>query len=117
MTCIKTILVSVLLLTTICSGASIDLNKWQYTAEVTVEAAPGEYCALVLTPEIYNIARTDLADIRLIGRDGNQIPYVLVRDEDRTETVKYGRQRKRIGDAGFRRADSQKLNRGRDRRR
>ena len=89
MTYTKTILLSVLLLTTICSGASIDTNKWQYTAEVTVEGTPGEYCALVLTPEIYNVARTDLADIRLIDRDGNQIPYVLARDEDRTETVKY----------------------------
>jgi hypothetical protein len=89
MTYTKTILLSVLLLTTICSGASIDLNRWQYTAEVTVEDTPGEYCALTLTPEIYNIARTDLADIRLIDRDGNQIPYVLARDEDRTETVRY----------------------------
>jgi hypothetical protein len=89
MTYTKTILLSVLLLTTICSGASIDLNKWQYTAEVTVEGTTGEYCAFTLTPEIYNVARTDLADIRLIDRDGNQIPYVLVRDEDRTETVKY----------------------------
>jgi hypothetical protein len=89
MTYIKTILLSVLLLTTICSGASIDTNKWQYTAEVTVEDTPGEYCTLVLTPEIYNVARTDLADIRLIDRDGNQIPYIMARDEDRTETVKY----------------------------
>jgi hypothetical protein len=85
----KTSLLSVLLLATICRGASIDLNKWQYTAEVTVEGTAGEYCALVLTPEIYNVARTDLADIRLIDRNGNQIPYILARDEDRTETVKY----------------------------
>jgi hypothetical protein len=89
MTCTKTILLLALLFTTICSGASIDLTKWQYTAELTVEGTPGEYCALTLTPEIYNVARTDLADIRLIGRDGNQMPYVLARDEDRTETVKY----------------------------
>lgn len=89
MTCTKAILLSALLLATVCSGASIDLTKWQYTAEVTVEGTPGEYCALTLTPEIYNVARTDLVDIRLIDRDGNQIPYVLARNEDRTETVKY----------------------------
>ena len=85
----KTILLSVLLLATISSGASIDLTKWQYTAVVTVEETPGQYCALTLSPEVYNVARTDLADIRLIDRDGNQIPYVIARDEDRTETVKY----------------------------
>ncbi len=89
MTYTKTILLSALLLATICDGASIDLNKWQYTAVVTVEDTPGEYCALTLTSEVYNVARTDLADIRLIDRDGNQIPYVLARDEDRTETVRY----------------------------
>ena len=89
MTYIKTILLSALLLTTICSGASIDTNKWQYISEVTVEGTPGEYCALVLTPEIYNVAGTDLADIRLIGRDGNQIPYVLGERRGPTETVKY----------------------------
>ena len=83
------ILLSVLLLAAVCSGASIDLTKWQCTAEVTLEGTTGEYCALTLTPEIYNVARTDLADIRLIDRDGNQIPYVLAKDEDRTETVKY----------------------------
>ncbi len=85
----KQILLAVLLSATICNGASIDTSKWQYVSEVTVEGAPGEYCALMLTPEIYNVERTELSDIRLIDRDGNQIPYVLVRDEDRTETVKY----------------------------
>ncbi|MGA2071261.1 MAG: DUF3999 family protein [Sedimentisphaerales bacterium] len=85
----KLILLAVLLSATICDGASIDTSKWQYVGEVTIEGAPGEYCALVLTPGIHNAARTDLADIRLIDRDGNQIPYVMMRDEDRTETVKY----------------------------
>jgi hypothetical protein len=89
MTCTKTILLLVLLFTSICGGASIDLTKWQYTAEVTVKDAPVEYCALMLSPDVYNVARTDLADIRLINSDGNQIPYILARDEDRTETVKY----------------------------
>jgi hypothetical protein len=89
MTCTKAISLLALLLATVCNGASIDLTKWQYTAEVTVKDTPGEYCALTLTPQVYNVARTDLADISLIDRDGNQIPYVLARDEDRTETIKY----------------------------
>ncbi len=89
MTCSKTILVSILLVATVCSGASIDLTKWQYTSTVTIEVTPAEYCSLMMTPEIYNTARTDLADVRLLGSDGNQIPYIMTRDEDRTETARY----------------------------
>jgi len=89
MTCKKTVWFSILLFATICSGATIDTAKWQYAAAVTIEGAPGEYCTLTVTPEIYNAARTNLADIRLIGQDGNQIPYVPTRDQDQIGTEKY----------------------------
>jgi hypothetical protein len=82
-------LISVLLAATICCGASIDLTQWQYLSEITIEDSSAEYCALILPPEDYNVARTDLADLRLIDRDGNQIPYVLARDKDRAATVIY----------------------------
>jgi len=81
--------ISILLAATICSGASIDLTQWQYLAEVNIEDSTVEYCSLILTPEVYNAAKTDLADLRLINRDGNQIPYISARDEDLTETVRY----------------------------
>jgi hypothetical protein len=83
------VLIFTLLAATICCGASIDLTQWQYLAEVTIEDSTAEYCALILTPEVYSVAKTDLADIRLINNDGNQIPYVSARDEDLTETVRY----------------------------
>jgi hypothetical protein len=82
-------LISILLAATICCGASIDLTQWQYLSEITIEDSSAEYCALILPPEVYNVAKTDLADLRLINSDGNQIPYVSARDEDLTETVRY----------------------------
>jgi hypothetical protein len=78
-----------MLLAAACNGASIDLTKWQFAADVNIGNTTSEYHALTVTPEIYNVAGTDLADIRLIDNTGSQIPYLLVRDEDRTETVKY----------------------------
>ncbi len=89
MNILKMILVFNLLLTVICSGASIDLSKWQYTAPIVIEEKSQEYCVLMLTPEIYNVSKIDLADIRLINKDGNQIPYIFTRDQDRTETVNF----------------------------
>ncbi len=47
------------------------------------------YHKFVLTDEIYNVARGDLGDIRLVGEDGEQIPYVLARPKDVTKTIRY----------------------------
>ncbi len=68
---------------------ALDLTKWQYKTDVTVEDGTGKYCKLTLTPEIYNASRPDLGDIRLIDNDGRQIPYVLTKPEDVTQSVKY----------------------------
>jgi len=84
------ILVIVVLLE-VCAGNvfALDLTKWQYKADVTIEDGTEEYCKLTLTPDIYNVARIDLADIRLIGADSEQVPYVLARPEDVTQDVGY----------------------------
>ncbi len=68
---------------------ALDLAKWKYQAEIAVEKGEADYCRLVLTPEVYNAARLDLGDIRLIGADGKQIPYVLDKQKDITEKLKY----------------------------
>jgi hypothetical protein len=70
-------------------SSPIDLVKWHYVTDINCANGTGEYLVLSVTPEIYNIARTDLADLRLIDRDGNQIPYVFTRDEEKDQTVKY----------------------------
>ena len=68
---------------------ALDLTNWQYKADVTVEDGTAKYCKLTLTPEIYNAARPDLADIRLVDADTEQVPYVLARPKDITQSVKY----------------------------
>jgi hypothetical protein len=68
---------------------AFDLTQWKYQAKVTVEDGTGQYCMLVLTPDIYNAARSDLGDLRLVDSDGEQIPYVLAKPTDITEKQNY----------------------------
>jgi hypothetical protein len=68
---------------------ALDLTKWKYRADITVQDGTGEYCKLTLTPDIYNAARPDLADIRLIDPDSEQVPYVLAMPKDITKSVEY----------------------------
>ncbi|MHC4539030.1 MAG: DUF3999 family protein, partial [Planctomycetota bacterium] len=74
--------VLVLLAGTVNHAFALDLAQWKYLAEVTIEEDAGEYCRLTLTPEVYNVARRDLGDIRLTGADGEPIPYVSVQPKD-----------------------------------
>jgi len=68
---------------------ALNLAEWNYQAEVTVEDSNAEYRKLLITPEIYNAARLDLGDIRLIGPDGSQVPYIIYKPEDQKETKEY----------------------------
>ncbi|MBC8468772.1 MAG: DUF3999 family protein [Planctomycetes bacterium] len=68
---------------------AIELTEWKYKVEVAIEEGAGEYCKLILTPDVYNDARPDLGDIRLVNTSGEQVPYVLVRPKDTTESQKY----------------------------
>jgi hypothetical protein len=85
----RIVFIQILLFAASGGAATIDLGKWQYSAEVSIEDGRSEYCALMLSQEVYNAARVDLADIRLIDADGRQIPYVLDRPEDSTATIRY----------------------------
>jgi len=83
------ILVVVILLVGMASYVfALDLAKWKYKAQVTVEEGTGPYCRLTLTPDIYDTARIDLADIRLLDAN-DQIPYVLTKPKDITDRLKY----------------------------
>ena len=89
MTKLKILVIAVLLMGTISNVFALDLTKWQYKAEVTVEDGTGEYGRLILTPGIYDAARLDLADIRLLDAQDRQVPYVLAKARDITERLKY----------------------------
>src|SRR5512136_1836943 len=70
-------------------AAALDLAQWQYCAKVTIEEGTDEYCRLTLTPDVYNVARSDLGDIRLINAAGEQMPYVLAEPRDITGRQTY----------------------------
>jgi len=79
----------VVLLAGIVTGVfAFEPTQWRYRAEVTIEDGTGEYCRLALTPDIYNAARPDLGDIRLLD-GGEQIPYVLAEPEDTARKQQY----------------------------
>lgn len=69
--------------------AGENLTKWKYQAQITIQDANNAYGNLTIAPEIYNAARLDLGDIRLIGPDIKQVPYLVIKPKDITETVTY----------------------------
>ena len=68
---------------------ALELAEWKYRAEVTIEDGTGDYCKLMLTPDIYDAARPDFGDIRLVDAHGEQVPYVLAKPKDTPEERKY----------------------------
>ena len=85
----KHLFIVVLLLGLVNSVFAFDPAEWKYRADVTIEDGTSDYCGLILTPDIYNAARLDLGDIRLVDSHGEQVPYVLAKPKDTTETLKY----------------------------
>ncbi len=79
----------ILLLTATGSISAVDLTQWKYYAQLNLEPGVHEYYNLSLTPTVYNVARPDLADIRLIDSDEHQIPYVLAKPRDITARHRY----------------------------
>ena len=67
----------------------MDLTKWEYRADVTFGEDAAEYCKLEITPAVYDQAKRDLTDIRMIGSDGEQIPYILIKPRDISDKRRY----------------------------
>jgi len=82
-------IIVVLLVGVVSTVFGLDLTRWKYQAEVTIENGRHEYCRLELVPGIYDAARFKLGDIRLVDADGEQIAYVLVKPKDTTESRTY----------------------------
>jgi hypothetical protein len=81
--------IALLLAGIVSSVFALELAEWKYQAEITIKAGSDEYCKFILTPDVYNAARPDLWDIRLVDAHGEQVPYVLVKPKDTTEERKY----------------------------
>lgn len=87
----------------LCSAAT-DYPNWEYRQEITLEKEGP--IRLSLPPETLDAAREDLADLRLLGPDGTEIPFAIVqrstvrpttqriplqaRLDDRTTVVEFG---------------------------
>lgn len=68
---------------------AIDLTKWKYRSAITFQDKAGEYYRADITPEIYNAAKRDFSDIRIIDSNGQQIPYLIARPYDAAERQEY----------------------------
>jgi len=90
MTKLRILAIVVLLVGIVSNVFALDLTKWKFQAEVTVEDGTGEYGRMILTPGIYDAARLDLADIRLLDARGEQVPYVVAKPKDIMDRFKYG---------------------------
>jgi hypothetical protein len=81
--------VVILLAGIVSSVYAIDLAKWKYCCGITFEGKVGEYGRADITPQIYNAAKPDLSDIRIIDSNGQQIPYLIVKSYDITDRQEY----------------------------
>jgi hypothetical protein len=83
------ILTAILLAAITSNCSALNPAEWKYQAAVSIEEGNEPYCRLDLTPEVYSVARGDLADLRLIDSKGDQIPYVLTKPVDIINKIKY----------------------------
>ena len=68
---------------------ALDTGLWKYKADIAIVDYDTEYLSVELTPEIYDVARGDLGDIRLINTKGEQVPYVISQPKDTIRRVEY----------------------------
>lgn len=66
---------------------ALDTGPWKYRADITILDYNTEYLRVELTPEIYDAARPDLGDIRLVNAKGEPVPYILSKPTDIVEGV------------------------------
>ena len=53
---------------------------WSHRADVLIEGTPsGGLVELALTPEVFDLVRADLGDLRFAAADGREAPFVLIR--------------------------------------
>jgi len=71
------------------AGTPSDWTQWTHVAEISLESGDEKYGKLTLVPQIYDISRRELNDIRIIASDGLQIPYVLFRASDKSSIEEF----------------------------
>ena len=68
---------------------ALDISEWKYKADVTTPGGTEEYYRITLSPEVYDVSKYDLSDIRILNSSNEQIPYVLTKPKDIRKGKKY----------------------------
>jgi hypothetical protein len=66
--------------------ADFSLSDWEYKKRIAISGAEG-VASVKVDAEVYNNAKSDLSDIRIIDYKGKEIPYKLKVLESKKETV------------------------------
>ncbi len=77
-------LLAVFVVSPICVYADFDAEKWQFQKEINFNTgeAQSEYVTVNIDNETSFGANTNLSDIRIITREGKEVPYQLVIEND-----------------------------------
>ena len=85
-----TIYITIILFISMAGNAlAIDLTKWKYYSEITFGDIAEQYVRVDITPEVYDAAKLDLPDIRIVDSNAQQIPYLLTKPYDTIQKQKY----------------------------
>ncbi len=68
---------------------AVELEKWEYVSQINLTECRGEYAEFDVTPQVYNSAKSDLSDIRIIDSAGQQIPFLVISPGDVVRRQKY----------------------------
>ena len=83
----KLISISILLIVLLLGGYFSDVTAWAEEYCATIEITGGHrYKALRLEPYIYNLANTDLSDLRIKDSHGENVPFFIYNSEKTTST-------------------------------
>ncbi len=66
--------------------ADFSLSDWEFKKQIAISGLEG-VASVKVDAEVYNNAKSDLSDIRIIGYNGEEIPYKLKVVESKKETV------------------------------
>jgi hypothetical protein len=68
--------------------AEFNVTEWRYERAV-LGSRPDGYSRVLLDAEMYHLASSSLADIRLVDGQGNERPYVLLRGQEWSKQSSY----------------------------
>ena len=81
--------VSVGLLAAATAFADFDSAKWQFKKELLVPSGAGGFGEVVFDAEVFGKAKADLSDVRIVGVNNAEVPYVLATEAPQRSRENY----------------------------